>query len=91
MARQRSIESQIKEHRKFREQCRRRIRPSIILFTICLVGVIAWVCFLPTWWWMVTGMLVFTGGHVAMEIIGYMHNDRKLNDLESTQDKSACS
>jgi hypothetical protein len=81
MAQERSVESRIKEHRKFREQCRRRIRPSIILFMISLVAVIAWICFLPTSWWIVAGVLAFTGGHVLMEVVSFRSHDRKLREL----------
>ena len=81
MARERSTESRIKEHTKFREQCRRRIRPSITLFLISLVAVILWACFLPTSWWAVVGVLAFTGGHTMMEIVGYCYHVRKLREL----------
>jgi uncharacterized membrane protein YhhN len=83
MARERSVESRIKEHKKYREQCRRRIRPSITLFLISLAAVIAWVCFLPTSWWIVAGVLAFAGGHVLMEIVGFRFQDRKLRELEN--------
>jgi len=81
MARERSLESRIKEHQKFREQCRRRIRPSITLFLICVAAVIAWICFLPTSWWIVGGVLAFTGGHVVMEIVSFRYHDRRLREL----------
>jgi hypothetical protein len=81
MARERSVESRIQEHKRFREQCRRRIRPSIILFFISVAGVIAWICFLPTSWWIVGGVLAFTGGHVFMEVVSYKYHDRKLREL----------
>jgi len=81
MARERSVESRIKEHKRFREQCRRRIRPSITLFIVAVVAVIAWVCFLPTSWWIVAGLLAFSGGHVLMEIVSCRYHDRKLREL----------
>jgi hypothetical protein len=81
MARERSIESRIKEHKKFREQCRRRIRPSITLFVISLTAVILWACFLPTSWWAVAGVLAFSGGDVLMEIASCRYHDRKLREL----------
>jgi fatty acid desaturase len=81
MARKRSVESRITEHRRFREQCRRRIRPSVTLFIIAVVAVIAWVCFLPTSWWIAGGVLAFSGGHVLMEIVSYRYHDRRLREL----------
>jgi hypothetical protein len=81
MARERSIESRIKEHTKFREQCRRRIRPSITLFLIALAVVSVCAYFRPISWWVVVGVLVFTGGHTLMEIVGYRYHVRKLREL----------
>jgi hypothetical protein len=83
MAQERSVESRIREHERFRERCRRRIWPSITLFIIAIVAVIAWVCFLPTSWWIVTGVLVFSGGHVLMEIVSCKYHDRKLRELSN--------
>lgn len=40
---------------------------------------------LPTSWWMVTGILAFTGGHVLMEILSYRYHDLRLRAL--TNDK----
>ncbi len=81
MARERSIESRIKEHTKFREQCRRRIRPSIILFLISLAALMVGAYFRPISLWVVAGVLAFTGGHTIMEIVGYRYHVRKLREL----------
>jgi fatty acid desaturase len=75
------LESRIKEHRRFREQCRRRIRPSVTLFIISLVGVVVWACFLPMSWWWAAGVLVFTGGHAAMEIVSFRFHEKRLREL----------
>lgn len=86
MARERTIQSRIAEHQRFREQCRRRIRPSIALFLISVVAVVTWVCFLPTSWWVVSGMLAFTGGHTLMEIVSFRSHDRRLKELTNEND-----
>jgi hypothetical protein len=81
MTRERSIESRIQEHKKFREQCRRRIRPTLTLFLISLGAVTAWICFLPTSWWIAAGVLAFTGVHVLLEVRGFRFHNRKLREL----------
>ena len=81
MPRERSVQSRIAEHRRFREQSRRRIRPSITLFLISVACVAAWAYFLTTSWWMVSAILAFTGGHVLVEIVNYRYHDLRLKAL----------
>lgn len=81
MPRTQSVESRIKEHQKYREQCRQRIRPAIQLFLITLAGVALWACFLPFSWFLAGILLGVTGLMMGLEIFGYYNNDRQIRKL----------
>jgi hypothetical protein len=78
---ERSIESRVKEHRKYREQCRRRIRPSIVLSLVILLAVVLWSVFLPLNLWIAGGIVAFVAFSLGQEIIGFRYHTRKLREL----------
>jgi cation transport ATPase len=78
---ERSIESRVKEHRKYREQCRRRIRPSIILSAIILAILGLWAVFLRLNVWIAIAIVAFTAFSLSQEIIGFRYHSRKLREL----------
>jgi hypothetical protein len=78
---ERSVESRVKEHRKYREQCRRRIRPSVILSTIILLAIVAWSVFLPLNLWIAGGIVAFVVFSLGQEIIGFRYHTRNLREL----------
>jgi len=87
MSRERSIESRIAEHRRFREQCRRRIRPALVISIFSSAAVDVWAFFRPVNWWIVSGLLLFAWGQTLMEVQGYYRHGRNLRRL--TDEKSA--
>jgi hypothetical protein len=82
MAKERTLESRIKEHKRFREQCRRRIRPYFTLFLAAAIVLIAIYFFRPFSPWVFVGVLGFSAGNLALEIFGYRFHDRKLKELQ---------
>lgn len=88
MARQQSIESRIKEHLKYREQCRRGIRPAIQLFLVSLAVVLLCACFLPFSWLFAGILLGVTGLSMVMEIFCYWHNGRMVRRLSQGKQQS---
>jgi len=78
---ERSIESRVKEHRKYREQCRRRIRPSIILSALILAAIGLWSVFLPLNFWIAGFILAFDAFSLGQEIYGFRYHTRKLHEL----------
>jgi hypothetical protein len=71
---ERSVESKIAEHERFKTQCQRRIKPSLLLLAGASVSYILLVLMTPVGWlgmlWLVAFPLIFT----SMEIAGYFRH-----------------
>ena len=78
---ERSVEGRIKEHRKFREQCRRRIKPSIVLALGIFAAMALWAVFFRLNLWVALFVAVFVAFSLGIEVYGYFHHTRKLREL----------
>ena len=78
---ERSVESRIKEHRKYREQCRRRIKPSVFLSLTIFAAMALWAVFFRLNLWIAIFLAVFVGFSFGIEVYGYFHHTRKLREL----------
>jgi hypothetical protein len=78
---ERSVESRIKEHRKFRAQCQRRIKPSIVLALTIFAAMTLWGVFFRLNLWIALCLAVFVAFSLGMEVYGYFLHTRKLREL----------
>jgi len=78
---ERSVESRIKEHREFRKQCRRRIKPSIVLALTIFAAKALWAVFFRLNLGVALFLAVVVAFSLGMEIYGYIHHTRKLREL----------
>ena len=78
---ERSLESNIKEHQKYRSQCQVRIRSGIRLLLICLVLEILLLLYTAEIWKWVLVIMVIIGGSTLLEVWGYRKHHKALADL----------
>ena len=76
-----SLESKIKEHQKYRNQCQVRIRSGIRLLLICLVLEILLLLYKAALWKWVLVVLVIIGGSTLLEVWGYRKHHKALAEL----------
>jgi hypothetical protein len=87
MPRTRSREGILAEHKRYREQCRKRIVPALTLSALLLAVALVLVFVSSASWWLVGGVFAFCALNTGMEVVGYLRHDRRLRDL--TQGQSA--
>ena len=78
---ERSLESNINEHQKYRSQCQVRIRSGIRLLLICLVLEILLLLYTAEIWKWVLVIMVIIGGSTLLEVWGYRKHHKALADL----------
>ena len=78
---ERSLESKIKEHQKYRSQCQVRIRSGIRLLLICLVLEILLLLYTAEIWKWVLVIMVIIGGSTLLEVWGYRKHHKALAEL----------
>ena len=76
-----SLESKIKEHQKYRNQCQVRIRSGIRLLLICLVLEILLLLYTAEIWKWVLVIMVIIGGSTLLEVWGYRKHHKALAEL----------
>ena len=76
-----SIEFRIAEHEKLQRQCKIRIRPSLVLFSIALALATALVWRKPDSWPLASLVLGFPTLLTGLEILGYYRHGRTLKAL----------
>ena len=76
-----SLESNIKEHQKYRSQCQVRIRSGIRLLLICLVLEILLLLYTAEIWKWVLVIMVIIGGSTLLEVWGYRKHHKALAEL----------
>ena len=84
---ERSLESKIKEHQKYRSQCQVRIRSGIRLLLICLVLEILLLLYTADIWRLMLIVLVIISGRTLLEVWGYRKHHKALAEL--TQESKA--
>lgn len=86
---ERSIENQAKEHRTHREECRRKIRSSILLSVAIALAIGLWGVFFSLNLWI--AIAVFAVGPLSLwdEIAGFRFHSRKLGELGADDDEGA--
>ena len=76
-----SLESNIKEHQKYRSQCQVRVRSGIRLLLICLVLEILLLLYTAEIWKWVLVIMVIIGGSTLLEVWGYRKHHKALAEL----------
>ena len=76
-----SLESKIKEHQKYRNQCQVRVRSGIRLLLICLVLEILLLLYTAQMWRLVLVVLVIISGSTLLEVWGYRKHHKALTEL----------
>jgi hypothetical protein len=78
-----SIESRIKEHKKFRKQCQVRIVTGKKLIIVCILVAILLTWFVFEFWKLGAGIVLLSIGSLMMEIWAHKKHDRAINELTS--------
>jgi hypothetical protein len=84
--RQRSLESRISEHTRFRRQCQIRIKPSLqlTLLAVLVAGVV--LLYQPQSWLFAVAIVAFPALFTSLEVWGYLRHDRALRKLADAED-----
>jgi len=82
--RERSVESLIGEHKKFRKQCQNRIRPALMLSGVVTVilGYVIW--HFPNGWKVGVPIIAFSYIYTVMEIICFYKHSKAIEKFESS-------
>jgi hypothetical protein len=83
---ERSLESRIAEHTKYRRQCQIRIKPSLQLVGVAIVLSAALLWWRPSEWILAAVIVLFPAVFTAMEYWGYVRHDRAIKRLSHEQD-----
>ena len=84
MSPSRSPHTLIAEHKRFREQCRKAIAPSLKLSAILTVAALLGVLLLHASWWLLSGVVAFASLSTGMEVLGYLRHGRALRRLTAS-------
>ena len=78
---ERSTESKIKEHKKYRKQCEVRIATSkkLILFIIFVAAILTW--FIFEFWKIGVGIVLLSIGSLIIEMWAYRKHDKAIYEL----------
>ena len=78
---ERSIESRIKEHQKYRRQCEVRIASGKKLILITVTATLIMVWYKPSLWPIGVGIVAISAGSTLLEVWGYRKHDKAISKL----------
>jgi len=83
MPRQRSIDSRLKEHERYRRQCAKRVPASFVMFAFA-AAIGGYVAYRDrSFIWYAAGVAGFFAFYALGEVIAYYHHGRRIRELSS--------